>query len=392
MAGCRCCAARASKCPSCARVVAAMSTSCLGKRSWHGGGGGGGTGGSGGSGTTGRRKPPNASELNVLRGELGRECLRTWSVRMCTVPWVNRMRRAQDVLNAINRHEELPGGALDMLEVPQLYEPTMVGGAACVCCGVRADVLAAGDGSSQIFNPAVECKRMRMGRGEAPCCSALKLSDIMRAERQLQRSLANQCDAERQECVAAVPALEAEVSRLLPLERARRESSRREYQAAKIQHKVYTDRKKMWPELIQKMVQGCKTLTLRAIVDPAKHRQRTIGRWHVLQEPYSHRSNKTGELDAIRYTNIRRVTWQDIRTDPGLKRQVIAGEGLDGQFADDDAALQYLVSLLRRCYRPRGGWKSDDRLFHVQDELALEPRDSSVWDIECFEFHRIFRR
>ena len=300
------------------------------------------------------------------------------------------MRRAQDVLDAINRHEELPCGAVNMLGMPELHQPNMVGTAACACCRVRVDVLSVGDNSSQIFNPSVECQRPLIGRGEGSC-SNLKFSDIMRAERQLQRSLANQCDAERQECVAAVPALESEVSRLLPLERARRESSRREYQAAKIQHKVYTDRKKMWPELIQKMVQGCKTLTLRAIVDPAKHRQRTIGRWHVLQEPNSHHPSRIGELDAIQYTNIRRVTWQDIRTDPGLKRQVIAGEGLDGQFADDDAALQHLVSLLLRCYRPRGGWKSDDRLFRVRDGQALEPRDDSVWDIECFEFHRIFR-
>ena len=151
-----------------------------------------------------------------------------------------------------------------------------------------------------------------------------------------------------------------------------------------------TARGSMWSDLIQKMVEGCKTLTLRAIVDPAKHRQRKIGRWHVLQEPTSHLSSCKGELDAIQYTNIRRVTWQQIRTDPGLRRQVIAGEGLDGQFSDEDAAMEHLISVLRQCYCPRGGFKSDDRLFRVRDGEALEPHDSSVWDIERFEFHRIF--
>ena len=286
------------------------------------------------------------------------------------MPRVNRMRCVQDVLNAINRREELPCGAANMLGVytsPPWWAVPRV--------------------SVEDFNPAVECKRVRIGRGEG-LCTDLKHIDIMRAERQLQRSLADQYDSERLQCMAAVPSLEAEVSRLLPLELAHRENSRRE--AAKIQNKVYTDRKKMWSDLIQKMVEGCKTLTLRAIVDPAKHRQRKIGRWHVLQEPTSHLSSCKGELDAIQYTNIRRVTWQQIRTDPGLRRQVIAGEGLDGQFCDEDAAMEHLISVLRQCYCPRGGFKSDDRLFRVRDREALEPHDSSVWDIERFEFHRIF--
>ena len=179
MRGCRCCVARARKCPSCARVAAAMRTSCLGKRSWHGGGGGG-TGGSGGG---------DATELAVLREELGRECLRTWSIRMCTVPWVNRMRCVQDVLNAINRREELPCGAANMLGVytsPPWWAVPRV--------------------SVEDFNPAVECKRVRIGRGEG-LCTDLKHIDIMRAERQLQRSLADQYDSERLQCMAAVPSL-----------------------------------------------------------------------------------------------------------------------------------------------------------------------------------------
>ena len=334
----------------------------------------------------GRRPVPTPQQLESACTELHTQCGLTWAMETAMVVWENEHRRLSNVLRAIDQHLEFEPDH-NMLALPPLQEPGAPCGDACSCCGMRASLLTTSNGTKR-FRPAPQCQRR--GVLSIPA-SELRRMDFLQAEIKMQASLATRYAAQRDQCMTAVPHLTAQVALKLPVEQARRLNSKNEYLAACRSGKVYSKRKKMWVQFLRPMLDGTKTLTLRPVFVSQGHSKIVrAGYWHVLEDNSPRRVASRGVCDAIRYTSVERVTWGQIRTDVAMKTRVVRGEGLMAQYSDVEEAFRHLEKSLMKMYRPPGGWQDDDEVFEVRNGLAQRVRDNSLWDLQMFEFHRIF--